>query len=196
MSPSPFIQSIRAELRTRHYSYQTEKTYLYWVRNFIVFSDKRHPKDMGNDDIERYLNYLAVDRHVSPATQNQALCALIFMYRHVLHRSIENLRYGFAKRARNIPTVLSPPEVAAILEQLAGKYWLLTAMLYGCGCRHEALSLRIKDIDLHSNAIFIFRGKGRKDRYTLLPRSLATLYRRKSLRRSKCTNLISLRAMG
>lgn len=173
MKPSPFIEQVRLELRTRHYSLRTEKTYLYWIRHFILFSHKRHPETMGNPEIEQFLNYLAVHRRVSPATQNQALCALIFMYRHVIKRSIENLNYGFAKRPKNMPTVLSPQEVAAILHQLEGKYWLMTALLYGCGFRiHEALSLRIKDIDLHNRSIFVFRGKGRKDRYTLLPDTL------------------------
>lgn len=173
MSQSPFIESIRTELRTRHYSLRTEKTYLYWVRHFIYFHEKRHPHDMGNIEIERFLNYLATDRNVSTATQNQALCALIFMYRYVLKRQIEGLEYGFAKQPRRVPTVLSPHEVEAILQHLNRKHWLLTAMLYGCGFRiHEALSLRIKDIDINLKSIFIYRGKGGKDRYTLLPNSL------------------------
>ena len=173
MKPSPFIEHVRSELRTRHYSLRTEKTYLYWIRHFILFSDKRHPETMGNLEIERFLNYLAVHRRVSPATQNQALCALIFMYRYVIKRNIENLAYGFAKRPKNVPTVLSSQEVDHILQKLQGKYWLMTALLYGCGFRiHEALALRIKDIDLLHHSIFIFRGKGRKDRYTLLPSTL------------------------
>jgi integrase len=173
MKPSPFIEQVRSELRTRHYSLRTEKTYLYWIRHFILFNDKRHPEAMDNSNIELFLNYLAVQRRVSASTQNQALCALIFMYRHVIRRDIENLQYGFAKRPKNMPTVLSPQEIASILNQLKGKYWLMTALLYGCGFRiHEALSLRIKDIDLHNRSIFIFRGKGHKDRYTLLPDSL------------------------
>jgi integron integrase len=152
---------------------KTEKTYLYWVRHFIRFHDKRHPEMMGNAEIERFLNYLANTRQVSAATQNQALCALIFMYRYVIKRDIEGLNYSFAKRPKNMPTVLSPREVAAILANLYNKYWLITAMLYGCGFRiHEALALRVKDIDLHQRSIFIFRGKGGKDRYTLLPESL------------------------
>jgi len=171
--PSPFVEQIRTELRTRHYSLRTEKTYLYWTRSFIHFHQKRHPESLANADIERFLNYLATHRQVSAATQNQALCALIFMYRYVIKRDIQGLNYGFAKRPRNIPTVLAPQEVAAILANLTGKYWLITAMLYGCGFRiHEALALRIKDIDLLQHSIFIFRGKGRKDRYTLLPKSL------------------------
>jgi integron integrase len=173
MKRSLFIERVRSELRTRHYSLQTEKTYLYWIRHFILFNDKRHPEVMGNADIERFLSYLAVNRKVSAATQNQALCAIVFLYRYIIQRDIENLSYGFAKRPQNVPTVLAPNEVTAILNQLKGKYWLITALLYGCGFRiHEALSLRIKDIDPHNRSIFIFRGKGRKDRYTLLPEIL------------------------
>lgn len=192
MKPSPFIEQVRSELRTRHYSLRTEKTYLYWIRHFILFNYKRHPETMGNPEIEQFLNYLAVHRRVSAATQNQALCALVFMYRHVIKRNIENLNYGFAKRPKNIPTVLSPQEVAAILHQLDAKYWLMTALLYGCGFRiHEALSLRIKDIDLHNRSIFVFRGKGRKDRYTLLPDTLLSPLQ-EQIARSKDTHKMDL----
>lgn len=176
MKPSPFIERVRTELRTRHYSLKTEKTYLYWIRHFILFSDKQHPDSLSNPEIERFLNYLATHRRVSAATQNQALCALIFMYRYVLKKEIVDLAYSFAKRPKNIPTVVSPSEVSSILGHLTGKYWLITALLYGCGFRiHEALALRIKDIDFHQHSIFIFRGKGGKDRYTLLPASLVPL---------------------
>ncbi len=170
MKKSPFIESVRAELRTRHYSIQTEKTYLYWIRHFIIFSGKQHPNDMSNPEIERFLNYLAVTRQVSSATQNQALCAIIFLYRHVIQREIVDLKYNFSKKPKRLPVVLSSSEVGGIIQNLSGKYWLLTALLYGSGLRiNEALSLRIKDIDLHSRSIFVFRGKGAKDRYTLLP---------------------------
>ncbi|WNO07833.1 integron integrase [Teredinibacter sp. KSP-S5-2] len=166
MKPSPFLERIRTELRTRHYSLKTEKTYLYWVRFFIHFHNKKHPKDMGNSEIERFLNYLA-------ATQNQALCALVFMYRHVINQEIEGLNYEYAKPPRNLPTVLSHSEVNGVLSCLSGKYWLITAILYVCGLRvNEALRLRIKDIDFDNKSLFVFRGKGQKDRYTLLPTSL------------------------
>ena len=173
MNKSPFIETVRTELRTRRYSIQTEKSYLYWIRHFILFNAKQHPKDMSNPEIERFLNYLAVTRQVSAATQNQALCAIIFLYRHVIRREIQDLKYKFSKKPKRLPTVLSPSEVAAVIKHLDGKYWLLTALLYGSGLRiSEALSLRIKDIDLHNHAIFVFRGKGAKDRYTLLPTTL------------------------
>lgn len=175
MKKSPFIENIRTELRTRHYSLKTEKTYLYWVRYFNRFRNKIHPEKLSNDEIERFFNHLAVNRRVSAAKQNQALCALIFMYRHVVKREIKDLNYTLAKRPKNLPVTLSPQEVSTILDHLQGKYWLITALLYGCGLRiHEALSLRIKDVDTYNNSIFVFRGKGAKDRYTLLPKNLIT----------------------
>ncbi|ARU57250.1 integron integrase [Oleiphilus messinensis] len=170
MKKSPFMETVRNALRTKQYSLQTEKSYLYWVRQFIIFNDKRHPKDMGNAEIERFLTHLAVNRSVSPATQNQALCAIIFLYKYVICRDITDLRYSFTKKPIRLPTVLNPPEVADILANMDGKYRLITKILYGSGLRiNEALSLRVKDIDFTNQSIFVFRGKGRKDRYTLLP---------------------------
>jgi len=128
---------------------------------------------MGNHEIERYLNHLAVNRQVSAATQNQALCAIIFLYRYIIIRDISNLRYSFTKREKAMPTVLTHEEARSIISNLTGKYCLIAGLLYGCGLRiNEALKLRIKDINLSNNTLFIFRGKGRKDRYTLLPHSL------------------------
>lgn len=173
MGKSVFLEQVRTQLRTRHYSIQTEKTYLFWIRSFILFHDKRHPSTLSNPEIERFLNHLAMNRGVSASTQNQALCALIFMYRHVLNVAIEGLQYQFAKKPKGLPTVLSPHEVQLILAQLEGKYWLITALLYGCGLRiNEALRLRIKDLDLHNQSLYVHRGKGAKDRYTLLPTKL------------------------
>ncbi len=173
MAASPFIESIRAELRVRRYSLQTEKVYLYWIRQFIYFHNKKHPNNMGNEEIEQFLSHLANTRRVSSATQNQALCALIFMYRHLLKRDIQGLAYSFTKKPQRMPSVLSEHEVQVILTHLKGKYWLITALLYGCGLRiNEALKLRIKDINFNNHTVFVFRGKGAKDRYSILPRSL------------------------
>lgn len=170
---SPFIEQVRMQLRTRHYSLQTEKSYLFWIRRFIRFHDKRHPRSLGNKDIERFLNHLAVNRGVSSATQNQALCALIFMYRHVIEQDIEGLNYSLSKKPKRMPTVLSACEASSILALMRGKYKLIAALLFGAGMRiNEALRLRVKDIDFNHGTLFIFRGKGGKDRYTLLPRSL------------------------
>lgn len=171
---SAFIEKIRVEIRTKQYSLKTEKSYLYWVKYFIRFNNMQHPETMGNSEIERFLNHLAANRGVSAATQNQALCALIFMYKHVIKKEIVNLKYGYSKAPKNLPTVLNSQEVKAVLSHLTGRYWLITAILYGCGLRiHEALRLRVKDIDFMNRSIFVFRGKGQKDRYTLLPASLA-----------------------
>ncbi|MCE0761125.1 phage integrase N-terminal SAM-like domain-containing protein, partial [Marinobacter sp. G11] len=157
MAKSPFLESVRTEIRTKQYSYRTEQSYLYWIRQFILFNDKKHPEVMGNHEIERFLNHLAVNRGVSPGTQNQALCAIIFVYKHVLRREIENLQYKMTKTPRRVPTVLNPDEVASILHRMEGEYWLITALLYGCGLRiNEALSLRIKDIDLKSRNLLVF----------------------------------------
>jgi len=173
MSPSPFLQLVRTELRTKRYSLKTEKAYIGWIKSFILFHDKKHPKDMSNPEIEHFLNYLAVTRGVSPATQNQALCALIFLYRHVLQQEIVELKYTLTKSKTSVPTVLSHLEAMSIINNLSGKHWLIASLLYGCGLRiNEALKLRLKDIDLENNTLFIFRGKGGKDRCTLLPQSL------------------------
>ncbi len=173
MVASPFIESIRAELRVRRYSLQTEKAYLYWIRQFIYFHQKQHPANMGNKEIEQFLSSLANIRGVSSATQNQALCALIFMYKYILKQDIQGLAYSFTKKPQRVPTVLNESEVQRILVNLTGKYWLITALLYGCGLRvNEALKLRIKDINIDNHTVFIFRGKGNKDRYSILPNSL------------------------
>ncbi|MCF2949658.1 integron integrase [Paraglaciecola aquimarina] len=173
MTKSPFLESVRQEIRTMRYSIKTEKSYLWWIKGFILFNDKKHPNDMGNHEIERFLNHLAINRQVSSATQNQALCAIIFMYKNVIQREIKNLKYGFTKRDRAIPTVLTHEEAMQIIGNLKDKYWLIASLLYGCGLRiNEALKLRVKDLNLADNTLFVFRGKGRKDRYTLLPKSL------------------------
>lgn len=170
---SPFIEAVRTELRTKRYSLQTEKSYLTWIRSFIRFHDRKHPKDLSNCEIEQFLNHLAVNRQVSAATQNQALCALIFMYKHVIKREIVGLSYSLTKKPRRMPTVLDSQEVATIIALMKGKYKLVTALLYGSGLRiNEALRLRIKDINFANKTIFVFRGKGGKDRYTLLPEKL------------------------
>ena len=173
MTKSPFLESVRQELRTNRYSLRTEKVYLRWIKSFILFNDKKHPNIMSNKEIERFLNHLAVNRQVSSATQNQALCALIFLYRHVIGREITDLKYSMTKRDKTIPTVLTHEEAMSIIRNMYGKYNLIASLLYGCGLRiNEALQLRIKDINLANSTLFVFRGKGRKDRYTLLPRSL------------------------
>ncbi|MFB1014227.1 MAG: integron integrase [Psychrobacter glaciei] len=174
MSTSPFLESIRHIIRTMHYSIQTEKTYLLWIKNFILFNQKRHPKDMGEEEISNYLTYLAVERKVTSSTQNLALCSIVFMYKHVFQRELTLLRDTVrAKAPKRVPTVLSNEEAIAIINELKHPHHLIFSLLYGSGLRKaELLRLRVKDIDFSGNAIYVFRGKGSKDRMTLLPSSL------------------------
>lgn len=174
MSQSPFLETVRTELRTRRYSLKTEKVYLAWIKSFILFNDKKHPNEMGNREIERFLNHLAMNRQVSAATQNQALCAIIFLYRYIVKKEIQGLSYSFTKREQSIPTVLSHQEATSILAKMEGIHRLIAGILYGSGLRiNEALSLRVKDINLADCTLFVFRGKGKKDRYSILPKSLS-----------------------
>ncbi|MFC0118492.1 integron integrase [Pseudoalteromonas xiamenensis] len=173
MNQSPFLETVRKELRTRRYSLKTEKVYLVWIKSFILFNDKRHPNEMGNREIERFLNHLAMNRQVSAATQNQALCAIIFLYRYIIKKDIQGLNYSFTKREQSIPTVLSHEEATSILTKMEGVHRLIASILYGSGLRiNEALSLRVKDINFADGTLFVFRGKGKKDRYSILPKSL------------------------
>jgi len=174
MSTSPFLESIRHVLRTKHYSIRTEKAYLTWIKRFILYHNKRHPEDMGEQEISQFLSYLAVQRRVTSSTQNLALCSLVFMYKHIFTRELTLLDDTVrAKAPKRVPVVLSNDEAMTIIHLLKKPYQLMFSILYGCGLRkNELLRLRIKDIDFESNSIFIFRGKGGKDRVTMLPLSL------------------------
>jgi len=171
---SPFLDSVREAARVRHYSYRTEQTYVQWVRRFILFHGKRHPRELGEAEVARFLSYLAVKRKVSASTQNQALNALVFLYRAVLERPLgEVAGIVRARRARRLPVVLSPAEVAALLAELDGVAWLVGCLLYGSGLRlAEALDLRVKDLDFAYRAITVRQGKGDKDRVVTLPEAL------------------------
>lgn len=174
MSTSPFLESIRHILRTKHYSIQTEKAYLLWIKRFILFNQKRHPKDMGEQEVSNYLTYLAVNRQVTSSTQNLALCSIVFMYKHVFERELTLLSDTVrAKAPTRVPMVLSNKEATAIINVLKPPYHLMFSLLYGSGLRKaELLALRIKDVDFDGNSIYVFRGKGAKDRVTLLPKIL------------------------
>ncbi|WP_133470275.1 integron integrase [Paraglaciecola marina] len=170
MPKSPFIESIRFILRTKRYSLKTEKAYLHWIRRFIYFNGKRHPKDMGELEVEQFLTHLAITLKVSPSTQNQALCAVIFMYRHVLEKDLTNINFTFAKTPVRVPEVLSHCDAIAIIDKLRGVHHTIGTLMYGGGFRiSEVLRLRIKDFDFDRNTIFIFRSKGQKDRVTMFP---------------------------
>lgn len=152
--PQPLFQPklvprLREALRFRRYSLKTEKNYVHWVVRFIRFHGKRHPKDMGADEVTAFLNHLANSRHVAASTQNQALSALLFLYREVLEVELPWLD-GLvrAKSAKSLPTVLTRAEVQAVLAHLTGTRWLMVSLLYGAGLRlNECLSLRVKDVD-------------------------------------------------
>ena len=165
------LDQVRHALRLGHYSPRTEQAYVVWIRRFILFHSKRHPAEMGEGEVTSFLTHLAVERHVSASTQNQALGAVLFLYRHVLKRELADL--GNVVRARmpeRLPVVLARSEVRVVLGQLGGVSWLVVALLYGAGLRlNECLELRVKDLDIERSQIVVRRGKGNKDRVVPLP---------------------------
>ncbi len=167
---SPFLDSMRAVFRTMHYSIRTERSYIDWTKRFILFHDKRHPREMGGVEISQFLTYLAVKRNVSPATQNQALNALVFLYKHVLNQPLEDIQGAVrAKKKTKLPTVLTNDEVSNLLRQLSGPHWLAACLMYGSGLRlMECLRLRVLNLDFDRKAIFVMNGKGGKDRIVTL----------------------------
>jgi integron integrase len=160
-----------AAIRTRHYSRSTERTYCAWIRRFVLFHGKRHPADMGVQEVGRFLSWLATDAKVSASTQNQALAAILFLYRDVLQIELPWIAdVVHAKRPQNLPVVLSRREVRQVMDHLRGVPHLMALLLYGAGLRlMECARLRIKDVDFDANQIVVRRGKGGKDRVTLLP---------------------------
>ena len=168
------LEQVRAAVRVRGYSRRTEKAYVAWVRRFVRFHDTRHPRELGEADVTRFLTHLAVDRKVSASTQNQALSALLFLYRDVMRKELSWLDDVVrARRPARLPVVLTRAEVTAILGRLEGVPWLMASLLYGAGLRLlECARLRVKDVDLERREIVVRDGKGGKDRVTLLPESL------------------------
>ena len=170
-SKSPLLQSVHANLRLLHFSRRTETAYLYWIRRFIAFSGRRHPRDLGSAEVRAFLTHLVVERNLAAATQQQALAALLFLYRVVIGRPLEAL--GSLPRGRvptTLPAVLTRDEVTAVLSGLRGRHRLVGLLLYGGGLRLlECLTLRIKDVDLSRGELTIRRGKGGKDRVTVIP---------------------------
>lgn len=179
-NPPKLLDQVRDVLRTKHYSPRTEETYIDWIRRYVLFHNKRdgrapskwrHPAEMGEKEISEFLTHLAVNEHVAASTQNQALSAVLFLYRHVLKREIGRLgELTWAKKPETLPVVLSKEEIKKILSHLTGKDWIMTALMYGCGLRvDECVTLRVKDIDFERNQIVVRRGKGEKDRPLPLP---------------------------
>ena len=168
------LDRVREAIRTRHYSPRTERTYVGWIRRFILFHGKRHPRDMGESEVVAFLSSLATTGRVSASTQNQALSALVFLYSEVLGERLDWLN-GIvrAQRPVRIPVVLSRDEVRALLSQLEGTVWLMASLMYGSGLRLlECVELRVKDVDLDLREIRVRDGKGRKDRVTTLASTL------------------------
>jgi integron integrase len=162
---------VREVVRRRHYSYRTEETYLHWIKRFVFFSGKRHPRELGAAEVTAFLNHLVAQRHVAAATQNQALSALLFLYKEVLALPLPWLEgIEHARRPVRRPTVLTQAEAQRLLAQMHGTKWLMASLLYGAGMRlRECLTLRVKDLDFGYRQILIRDGKGGKDRVTMLP---------------------------
>jgi integron integrase len=172
---TPSLRSrIHALLRASRYSHLTEKAYVAWIRRYISYHGRRHPAELGPEHIESFLTHLAITRNVAPSTQNQALNALLFLYRRVLEIDLPWLEEVVrAKKPQRLPVVLTTDEVRALLAELQGVYWLIASLLYGAGLRlMECLRLRVKDIDFKQRQITVRDGKGAKDRVTMLPSSV------------------------
>jgi integron integrase len=174
------LDRVRQAIRTRHYSERTEEAYVMWIKRFIFFHNKRHPSSMGADEVNAFLSDLATKHNVATTTQTQALCAILFLYRHVLDEPLPWLNDIIrATRPARLPVVLTPEEVREILSRLTGPSHIVALLLYGSGLRLlEALTLRIKDIDFERAQIHIRDPKGRRDRHTMLPHTAIPLLRR------------------
>ena len=171
--PRKLLDQVSDAIRIKHYSLRTEKTYIEWIRRYILFHQKRHPKDMGAEEVQAFITHLATQRTVSASTQNQALSAVLFLYRHVLQKEIDlpsnTIR---AEKSKTLPTVLTHQEAMMVIAKMTGAPQLMAKILYGSGLRLiECLRLRIKDIDFSNHQILVRDGKGEDDRFTILPES-------------------------
>jgi integron integrase len=168
------LEQVRTHLKVNHYSKKTEEAYIGWIKRYILFHNKRHPNEMGKDEIQKFINHLAVEQNVSSSTQNQALQAILYLYKNILNNNVgwlDDIKH--ATRIKHLPVVFSRNETAQILNKLTGVNKLVVSMLYGTGMRlGEVLNLRIKDIDFEMNQIMVRDGKGEKDRITVLPQKL------------------------
>lgn len=173
--PKKLLDQVREALRTKHYSYRTEKTYVDWIKRYIIFHKKQHPKDLGVEEIRAFIAYLATDRKVATSTQNQALSAILFLYRIVLEQET-NLPPGLLNpsRPKRLPVVLTHAEAMSIITSMRGVPRIMTKILYGSGLRlMECMRLRVRDIDFEHHQIIVRGGKGDDDRFTVLPDSVA-----------------------
>ena len=169
------LDQVRGKIRLKHYSIRTEQAYVDWIRRFILFFGKQHPRELGAAEVEQFLTHLAVEGKVAASTQSQAKSALLFLYREVLDNELPWLdNVERAKVPKRLPVVLTREEVMAVLTRLEGTHWLVASLLYGTGLRiMEALRLRVKDVEFSRKEILVRDGKGFKDRVTMLPVALA-----------------------
>src|SRR5258706_9226762 len=174
-APAPrLLDQVRDAIRRKHYSLRTEQSYVFWIKRYILFHDKRHPKDLGEADVTKFLNHLARAWGVAASTQNQALSALLFLYKAVLLQPLPWLDdIERVKRPARVPAVLTQGEVRDLLSHLEGTKWIMASLIYGAGLRlRECLKLRVKDIELGYRQVIVRDGKGGKDRVTTLPEKL------------------------
>jgi integron integrase len=173
---SPLLQEVVNQIRVRHYSIRTEETYLHWIKRYIYFHKKRHPKEMAEKEVGQFLTDLAVRGNVAASTQSIALNALVFLYRHVLHQPLKEINGVVrAKKPKRLPVVLTQKEVAKVLSNLKGVYWLIACLQYGSGLRLiESVRLRVMDLDFDRRAIYVRSGKGDKDRVVTLADEIIT----------------------
>ena len=189
------LDQVRNELRVRQRSYSTEKSYVSWIKRFIRFHDLTHPREMGRDEVGAFLTYLASERNVSAATQNQAFSALLFLYRNVLHIKLENVESLRARKPKRLPSVLTAREARQLLGAIEGPSRLVSSLLYGSGMRlREALGLRVHDVEFEQSRMYVRDPKSRRDRSAILPEPLVEPLRLQ-LERAKKTYAID-RARG
>lgn len=169
------LDQLRDQIRLKQYSPRTEKTYLVWVREYILFHNKRHPREMGVVEINQFITHLVVERKASASTQNQAISAILFLYRSILKIELDEDAINFVrpKKGKRVPNVLSPQEAKTIIANMTGVYKLMVQIMYGSGLRlMECMRLRVKDIDFENRRIIVYDGKGGDDRVTMLPDSI------------------------
>jgi integron integrase len=198
MDSPRLLDRVRSKLRALHYSHLTERAYVTWIRRFILFHGKRHPLTLGAEDVESFLSDLAVNRRVAAGTQNQALNALLFLYRRVLETDLPWLESVVrAKKSARLPVVLTEREVADVLAHLDNVNWLIASLLYGSGLRvMEALRLRVKDVDLQGLQLTVRSGKGGKDRVTVLAATVVPALEQHLARRREQHRLDCARGSG
>ncbi len=173
--PKKLLDLYREQIRLKQYSHRTEETYVKWVREYILYHGKRHPKEMREPEIKKFITHLVVERKVSASTQNQAISAILFLYRNILHIELDETELDIIrpKKGKRVPTVLSKEETRLIIANMRGCYKLMAQIMYGSGLRlMECLRLRVKDIDFENRRILVYDGKGGDDRVTLLPESV------------------------